>query len=596
MNSTLLFSSLDRVFHASECLSYVKSIYESDHWFSFSSFQKTSRFCAAALRDAGLSQVEQLPLSADGKTRYGDWVIPQAWDAKRAVLRTEQGEVLADYEKIPCSLVMYSAPTPVEGITAEVVFIPGSALESLSSEGLLKGKLLFTDCPARDAAPYALKNGAVGILTDFIPLYPGVRESRRDLYGESRWENDFILPKNETGLFAFSLSPEKGDFLRSLLAKGPVRLTAEVETSFYNGSCDTISAALMGTDPSLPEVMAYGHLYEPGANDNASGCGVLLELAKALNHAISRGILPRPRRTIRFIMGYECTGSMGYLASHPERRALCCAVADMVGTEDIDRTHLTLWHNPLSNWSFTDAAILAVNRLYQEYAGASHSWEERPFTVGSDNIIGDPIFRIPTTAMITEPALSYHSSLDHPGRIDPAILKRDGMILGAFLYTMADAGAQTARFLEEELLKMGESWQREPDVSLKKKEQLSVALGRALASLKELDPSRPSSPALSRTDAVSPPKGGERIPCRLVPGCLTFYGCPWTEQPPWKPAWSDEWNLPLFWADGKRNLWNIAVQTSLELGEYSDKEIAARFERLLPYFEFLAEHRYIAWK
>ena len=38
----------------------------------------------------------------------------------------------------------------------------------------------------------------------------------------------------------------------------------------------------------------------PGANDNASGSGTLLELVRAANHLISAGKIPKPRRTIRF--------------------------------------------------------------------------------------------------------------------------------------------------------------------------------------------------------------------------------------------------------------------------------------------------------
>lgn len=597
MQWTTLFPLLEREFQPERCLEQIRGIYENDHWFSFPAFERTAAFCAEAMRKAGLSQVEQLPLAADGKTAYGDWVIPMAWEAKSAVLRTRDGEVLADYRAVPCSLVMYSAPTPPGGIETEVVWADGPApLEKAA----LRGKLLFTGRPAKELVPLAVDGGAAGILTDYLPLYKGVRDSRAELSEESRWDNDFIVPRNETGLFAFSLSPRKGDRLRARLSAGTVRLRAEVDTRFYSGVCYTVSGAIAGTEPDLPELLAYGHLYEPGANDNASGCGVLLELARCLTEAIAYGKLPPPRRTIRFLMGYECTGSMGYLCAHPERRQLGAAVADMVGTEAIDRSRLSLWKNPLSNPSFMDAALLAVNRMYQEYAGKPHPWEERPFTVGSDNILGDPILRVPTVAMITEPALSYHSSLDTPERLDPAILKRNGLILGVLLLGLASAGEEDAPFLAGEIRSHRLRQLAAPGLPPLRRALLEAASQRALASLSALRPgvsagSAPSGPLLPMPPDIRE-RGGEWIPVRLVKGCLTFQGKPELAASPWKPAWNDRLNLPLFWADGERSLWDIAVRVSAELEECKEGQLLSRFQELSEYFQFLTENGYLTWK
>ena len=86
-----------------------------------------------------------------------------------------------------------------------------------------------------------------------------------------------------------------------------------------------------------------------GANDNASGTGAILYLAKLFAKAVRDGILPRPERTIRFMMGDECWGSMGYLACHPENAHLCGIVGDMIGTETGDRAELALCYDPVSN-------------------------------------------------------------------------------------------------------------------------------------------------------------------------------------------------------------------------------------------------------
>jgi len=357
MNITELLDTLEKIFDTPRCLSYLNAIYENDKYFNFSAFKKTADNCAEFMRRAGLDDIEALPLKADGKTVYGDWVIPQAWDAEYAVLKSASGQnpvIFADYQKTPCSLVMYSAPTPKGGITAEAVI-----LDDLDNADIdfLRGKFIVTRHPAGKAVPLAQKAGALGIISDYIPLITGVRDNLDAMQNVSRWDNDIKVPINDTGLFAFNLSPANGGKLRDMISKNrsePFYLSAEVETKLYDGECFTVSGKIKGeTEDS---VVIYGHLYEPGAHDNASGCAVILELAACISDAVKRGVLPKPKRTLNFVVGYECTGSVAW-ALAKERKAVCGLVADMVGTDKIDNTHIHIWHNPMSNISFADAYI-----------------------------------------------------------------------------------------------------------------------------------------------------------------------------------------------------------------------------------------------
>src|SRR5690554_5786843 len=81
-----IFSVLKEYFDENRCYSHIENIYENDRWFDFKHFKKTAEYCLEQMKKAGLSEVEMLPLRADGKTPYGDWVIPRAWDAEEAVL------------------------------------------------------------------------------------------------------------------------------------------------------------------------------------------------------------------------------------------------------------------------------------------------------------------------------------------------------------------------------------------------------------------------------------------------------------------------------------------------------------------------------
>ena len=489
-------------------IEYAAAIWANDRFFDYKSFARTADYCANVMRDIGLTQVEKLPVIADGKTAYGDWVMPRAWDVNGAFLRMENDDtLLADYAAEPCSLVMYSAP-------ADVI------AECVMADDLTPGKILFTDLPPADVLDFAVQHGAAGIVSDHMRLFPGIRDNREQVYDTCMWVNNFAVPVNDTGLFAFSLTPRNGDMLRKRLTTGEkIFLHAKVDTRFYDGEAYTISGLIPGATDE--EICFYAHLYEPGAHDNASGCAVLLELAR--NFAT----MPKPKYGLRFIMGPECSGSHAYFVKHSERRHRGCIVLDMVGTQDIDNTWLSIWQNPLANLSYIDALGIAAIKEYERTHGA-FKWESKPFSIGTDNILGDPCFNMPTIAFLAEPALSYHSSLDTPDRLEAEVLKRNCAIVG---------------------------W-------------IATQLAYDL---------KPTNTAL-------------KVYRRNVKGCLTFDNRPLLKKE-WQPAWSHLLNIPLFWMDGKRTLWEVTVLSANELGE---KDVMSHFNMLCEYTEFLAKEGYIS--
>ncbi len=105
----------------------------------------------------------------------------------------------------------------------------------------------------------------------------------------------------------------------NLMAKGADRARLEMKGATYGGTSYNVIATLPGTDPEAGTVYLGGHIDSVvgsvGADDNAVGCSILLELARVLSQK-------KHKRTMKFIcFGTEeqlSVGSAMYLRRHRE--------------------------------------------------------------------------------------------------------------------------------------------------------------------------------------------------------------------------------------------------------------------------------------
>ena len=130
--SKLLRTMLDAA-NPDQAMRDVRTIWETDRWFTFPKFEETAKNVAAMMRRAGLEDVEIGNAPADGVSQAGFWTQPLAWDVKVGTLEIVEPQVpadqrvLADYQKVPTSLCMWSGPTPAGGVVTEVVAPAGNA-------------------------------------------------------------------------------------------------------------------------------------------------------------------------------------------------------------------------------------------------------------------------------------------------------------------------------------------------------------------------------------------------------------------------------------------------------------------------------------
>jgi hypothetical protein len=607
----------------------VKTIWETDRWFTFPKFEETAKNVASIMRRAGLEDVEIGSPPADGVTQAGFWTMPLAWDVKAATLEIVEPlvpadqRVLADYQKVPASICMWSGPTPAGGVVTDVV-LGGAGVP----EADLKGKLVLG---ARSSKRALAAAGALGIISDTT--------ENRDLQDERGWVNSFgdngwSFTKGSAPLVCFSITPRGSQLLRGLLAKGPVKVRANVDTRYYTGVYPYVTGVIRGTDgPNAEEVLSLGHLFEQGAHDNATGVASIIGAAETLNRLIKTGKLPRPKRSIRVLGMGECYGTNYYLDHNRDRvhRTIAAMCIDSpAGLQNLAGTEHSWILNPQSAKSYVDAFVLRLAEEYYPLVG--RPWLSTEHRSSTDNYLGDPSIGIPTVMPRGGyGVLAHHNSHDTPATVDPKSL-RDLMVMNAaYTYFLAAAGPGERRWMAEVALSRG--YNQLVSASSKLLDQIAVAesadqLGQLLSQANEriaYDLERESQSVRSAWDlkdglaelgafaaqqkarlaravrdraaeigagSIQPITAkanaeAERIVVRRKRlGTITLDDLPQDKREGYPAA--GFWGVPvsaLYWCDGKRNLAEVIRLTTLEMG-------AQNFD-FVGYFKFLEKHGYV---
>jgi hypothetical protein len=436
-------------YRSADAMRVMRDVYASDRYFTFPRFHATAEYLKNRMQQAGLSSVELVETSADGVSQVGYWTMPLAWDAKSARLEIldesipAASRVLADYEKVPSSLGMWSGPTPPGGITAEVAPVTKSDVRNPGRMDL-RGKLALTDENPAEIKWLLVKAGALGAINTFTEN-PGLRDGRQwiNAWGDDGW----AFTERSTPLLSFSITPRQTALIRSLLARGPVRVKATVDSRYYPGSYPYVTGVIGGTGPE--EVLTLGHTSEQGAEDNATGVAATLEALAALHRLIKGGALPKPKRSIRVLSMGEMYGSMHYVERNPERirRTVAAMCVDTpAASYDLAGTEYTFYMNPHVAKNFTDAFILKVASEY--LPKVNRPWHEKEFTTGTDTYLAEPMVGVPTVWGYSGSGVeTHHNSEDTPDRVDERSLRDISVIDASFLYFIANAGEAEALWL-----------------------------------------------------------------------------------------------------------------------------------------------------
>ncbi len=346
-------------------------------------------------------------------------------------------------------------------VTAELVDVGAGTREADYAGKNVKGKIVLVSGSPGAAQELAVgKFGAAGLVS--------YQQNQKNAWwgGDEnliRWGHLETFSEHKT--FAFMVSLKTARVLRERLAQGEkITLHAVVKAGQHAGNYEVVTAVIPGADPKLKdEEIAFScHLdhQRPGANDNASGCVTILEVARTLQKLIAEGKLARPARTIRFIWPPEIEGTLTLLNGKPEfaKRIKAAIHMDMVGGGPATKAVFHVTRGPMSlpsfvhdvAWAFADwlndQSYRYAAGLRSEYPMVAPEGGKEPlraeysaYTMGSDHdVYQDSSFGIPAIYLNDWPDRYIHTNFDTAANIDTTKLKRAAFIGAATGYFLAE--------------------------------------------------------------------------------------------------------------------------------------------------------------
>jgi len=460
---------IDTEVSTGEIMANIEAVQSIDRYFTYPKFAESARLVVKKLADYGL-EARFLEQPADGTSRLCDWVMPLAWDCGEATLEllapeAVKGKVLCRRSEDPNVVVMWSAPTGAEGVTAEVVgplvirpvrgksvpeyYIAAPGETRPVRDGELAGKIVYTSGHPQRLKHFLVKAQVAGVISSYSPRRKELPHNR---FWVNSWADDpggWAFTARDTPLWCFVLTPAQGEDLEALLAAGPVKARAVVESRLYEGVLPAATGLLRGA--SNEEILTLGHQFEIGADDNASAVAVMMECGRVLAKLISEEKLPVPHRSLRYLFMNECYGSIGWAAMNPRlaRRTLAAVNLDCVGG-DQRRTEMPLPVSltPGANPSVADTLIGRLCRGYLHRRDPYFSWYTTAFTP-CDSTLGDPMIGIPVVYLGGKDKF-WHTTADTIDKIDPEAAARVTVLAAALTYYLAAAGSPEAEWLAEE--------------------------------------------------------------------------------------------------------------------------------------------------
>jgi aminopeptidase YwaD len=456
----------------------------------------------------------------------------RGWDYQvGTVAFADTGEVLLSRERDRVSLCINSFSTPAGGVEAAIVEVGAGTPADFQGKDV-KGAIVLGSGPVQQLWQQGVKaRGALGVISTAIAPYirPGdpAQFTFPDQWDVFQWGS--VPYDADARAFGFKASLRVAEKIRERLKRGTARVKVDVQSTFYDGPSRMVVAEIPGTTAPSERIVMVAHIQEPGANDDASGCGTLLALAVALQNAIADKRLPPPGRTLTFIWGDENRASRAWLTSHPKeaKGVQYMFSLDMTG-EDTAKTGGTfliekqpdpsaVWPRPSDPHSAWGAGDVKASELKGSLLNDLHlaicrrrandtGWivKTNPYEGGSDHTE----FKnagIPSLLDWHFTDRFYHTNLDRPDKTSAAEMVNVGIAISTSAWFLASADEQdaiaTARLIGDAAaarLALERTQAATPEIL----EAWRKWYGEALDSVRRLKPGAPSAKVDAAVDAA----------------------------------------------------------------------------------------------
>lgn len=411
-----------------------------------------------APQDAALTyRIERYPMAAP------------AWEPVDAALTiVGEREPVLRFATNRNMLATNSHATPPGGVTAELVDAGGGTPAELDAANVRGKVVLARTGVGRLFAEAVVRRGAAGVLGYSLPAYLQPEKNRTSIQFGS-------IPRDTTVRgWGIALSTDARERLVAALARGPVRVHVRADVAWTPDAVEqAVVAEVRGRSHADERFVFSAHVQEPGANDNASGVGAQVEMARVAADLVRGGQL-RPARTITFLWGLEIRSTDRYIKQDAARaRGIKWGLSlDMVG-EDTEKTGGTfliekmpdpsaIWtrgddkHSEWGGRPLTKADMtphyfndFVLGRALEQ--AATNGWVVRtnPFEGGSDHT---PFLNAKKPGLLFWHFTDqfYHTDRDRIEMVSPAELRNVGItaLVSALALTSAD-GAMTRALVAE---------------------------------------------------------------------------------------------------------------------------------------------------
>lgn len=347
---------------------------------------------------------------------------------------------------------LHIASTAPEGISGELVFVGPGGLSDYDRKEV-RGRIVLAEVSHAPATPekarIAATHGAVGIIlmnwgTRDMPYVP--KRALKSVWGNPTPTTSENIPQ----VAGVAITRAAGEYLRDLCGRGPVRVRLRAESlREWQSLVQPVGRLRVGAgDGQFIIVSGHFDCWPPGATDNATGNGTMLELARVFGN---RADELRRSLVFAFWNGHEVAEAAGstWYVDHDwddiQRHAVAYLNIDSQGLMGASRFvanssfELTVFHQDV------EMRVLGEPGTHRPL---SRTGDQSFLGIGVPSIAGRFSFTAEQVAAWNGAMLGWwnHTDQDTLDKVDRALVARELSVWAAYLAGLAGAVVLPTRF------------------------------------------------------------------------------------------------------------------------------------------------------